>query len=242
MRCDDGRRRPGDRLTCGTERCRGQLWPFDAQTLSDAELIAVLLRGWPDFSALEMARELLGADMRQEGLTALAGLTPPNETLTQRPWFPEAWIRVRAAVELGRRLAWAKLANGKLLAESELAADYLVRRYAGCHQEIMGALFLNGHNRLIALEEIFRGPLSHLSVAPAPILKAALRHRAAALILFHNHPSGDPTPSIQDLCFTRQMAKAGDVMGVRLVDHLIVGTGQWVSVRGDRPSEWTSGT
>lgn len=230
MRCDDGRCRTRDRLTCGTERCQGHLWPFDAQTLSDAELIAVLLRGWPDFSALEMARELIGADISQAGLTALAGLTQPNERLAQRPWFAEAWIKVRAAVELGQRVAWAKLVNGELLAGSELAADYLVRRYAGSDQEIMGALFLNVHNRLIALEEIFRGTLYCASVAPAPIFKAALRHRAAALILFHNHPSGDPTPSIQDLCFTRQMAQAGKVMGVRLVDHLIVGIGRWVSM------------
>jgi DNA repair protein RadC len=230
MGCYDCRRRTGDRLTRGTERCWGQLWPFEAQTLSDAELIAVLLRGWPDFSALEMARELIGADMSQKGLTALAGLTQPNERLAQRPWFAEAWIKVRAAVELGQRLAWAKLANGKLLAGSDLAADYLVRRYGGSDQEIVGALFLNVHNRLIAVEEIFRGTLCRAAVAPPPILKAALRHRAAALILFHNHPSGDPTPSIEDLCFTRQMAQAGDVMGVRLVDHLIVGIGRWVSL------------
>jgi DNA repair protein RadC len=239
MRCDDGRCRTGDRLTRGTERCLEQLWTFDTQTLSDAELIAVLLRGWPEFSALEMARELIGADMSQEGLTALAGLTHPNERLAQRPWFADAWIKVRAAVELGRRLAWAKLANGELLVGSELAADYLIRRYGGSDQEIMGALFLNVHNRLIALEEIFRGTLSYLSAAPPPILKAALRHRAAALILFHNHPSGDPTPSIEDLCFTRQMAKAGEVMGVRLVDHLIVAIGRWVSLRRDGPLEWS---
>jgi DNA repair protein RadC len=142
-------------------------------------------------------------------------------------------------VELGGRLAWAKLANGQLYAGSQLAADYLVRRYAGCDQEIMGALFLNVHNRLIAVEEIFRGTLYCTSAAPAPIFKAALRHRAAALILFHYHPSGDPTASIQDLVFTRRIAKAGDVMGVRLVDHLIVGIGRWVSLRRDGPLEWS---
>jgi len=236
MRCYD---RTADRLTRGTERCPAKLCPFDAQSLSDPELIAVLLRGWPEFSALEMARELIGADMSQEGLRALAGLSPPNERLAQRPWFADAWTKVRAAVELGRRLAWAKLANGELLVGSELAADYLIRRYGGSDQEIMGAFFLNVHHRLIALEEIFRGTLSSVSAAPPPILKAALRHRAAALILFHNHPSGDPTPSVADLVFTRQMAKAGEVMGVPLVDHLIVGFGRWVSLRRDGPLEWS---
>jgi DNA repair protein RadC len=210
----------------------GQLvWPFAARILSDTELIAVLLHGWPDTSARKMARELIGTGMGQEGLMALAGLTQPDERLAQRPWFAEAWIKIRAAVELGRRLAWAKLANGELLAESELAADYLLRRYAGSDQEILGALFLNPRNRLIALQEMFRGTLDRISVDPRCILKAALQHRAAGLIVFHNHPSGDPSPSTADLCFTRRLARAGDVVGVRLVDHLIVGIGRWVSIR-----------
>ncbi len=222
-------------------RCNDDLGPESVEALSDEELIAVLLRGSPDFSALEMARELVGADASQEGLLPLAGLSPPGPRLAQQPWFAEAWIKVGAAVELGRRLAWAQLGNGKLLAGSEVAAEYLVRRYGGSDQEITGALFLNFHKRLIAVEEFFRGTLSRSAVAPAPILKAALRYRAAGLIVFHNHPSGDPTPSLEDLSFTRQMAKAGKVMGVPLVDHLIVGIGRWVSLRL-QGMQWSSET
>jgi DNA repair protein RadC len=204
--------------------------PFAAQPLSDAELIAVLLRGRPETSALEMAQELIAEGPGQPGLS-LAALTQPTERLLQRPWFKEAWLRLRAAIELGRRLAWTNVTNGVLLNESQLAVEYLVRHYAGSEQEVVGAFFLNGDHRLIAAEEIFRGTASRAAVEPRQILRLALLHNASGYIIFHNHPSGDPTPSMDDLCFTRLLDKAGTVLGLRLVDHLVVGRGRWVSIQ-----------
>jgi DNA repair protein RadC len=206
------------------------VWPFAAQTLSDAELIAVLLRGRSDTSALEMAREII-AEGSGHACLSLAGLTQPTERLLQRPWFAEASLRLRAAVELGRRLAWSNLANGILLNRSQLAVEYLMRRYAGHVQEVVGALLLNGDRRLIAAEEIFRGTSSRVAVESRQILRLALQHNASGFIVFHNHPSGKPCPSVEDVNLTRRLDREARVLGLRLFDHLIVGHGRWVSIQ-----------
>jgi DNA repair protein RadC len=230
MRCYDCRRSAVQRPTPGTKISPPTVWPFAVRTLSDAELIAVVLRGRRESSALEMAREIIAEGSGQANLS-LAGLMQPTERLLQRPWFPQAWLQLHAAVELGRRLAWSNLANGVLLDRSQLAVDYLMRRYAGSEQEVVGALLVNAENRLIAAEEIFRGTTSRVAVEPLQILRLVLRHHAAGVIVFHNHPSGDPLPSVEDLCFTRRLEKAASTLGLRLVDHLIVGGGRWVSIQ-----------
>ena len=99
-------------------------------------------------------------------------------------------------------------------------------------QEVMGALYLDTRNRLLAEREIFRGTLNRAAVEPRPILRQGLALSAAGVILYHTHPSGDPAPSAEDLAFTRRIAEAGEVVGVRLVDHLIICPGErWVSLR-----------
>jgi DNA repair protein RadC len=96
----------------------------------------------------------------------------------------------------------------------------------------MGALYCDARHRLIGERELFRGTLHRAAVEPREVLRAALEIGAAALVLFHVHPSGDPAPSREGLLFTRRMARAGEVIGVHLVDHLVVGTGgAWVSLR-----------
>ncbi len=96
----------------------------------------------------------------------------------------------------------------------------------------MGALYLDTRNRLLAEHEFFRGTLSRAAVEPRAILKHGLLCDAAGFLLFHTHPSGDPSPSAEDLAFTRRIAEAGELVGVRLVDHLILGSGErWVSLK-----------
>lgn len=110
-------------------------------------------------------------------------------------------------------------------------ASYLRLRYCRGGQEVMGALFLDARNRLLAEAEIFSGTLSRAAVEPRAIFKQALLRDAAGVVLFHTHPSGDPTPSAEDISFTRRMCRAGEVLGVRMVDHLIVGNGgRWISL------------
>jgi DNA repair protein RadC len=111
--------------------------------------------------------------------------------------------------------------------------SYLTLRYSRHDQEVMGALFLDIRHRLLEEAEIFVGTLSRAAVEPRQILRQALLNRAAGVVLFHTHPSGDPSPSLEDLAFTRRLAQAGETVGVRLVDHLVLGsgTGRWVSLK-----------
>ena len=129
-------------------------------------------------------------------------------------------------------MARAEICEREPLSHPASVARYLaVQRWMGT-QEVMGALYLDTRNRLLAEREIFRGTLNRAAVEPGPILRQGLALSAAGVILYHTHPSGDPAPSAEDLAFTRRIAEAGELIGVRLVDHLIICPGErWVSLR-----------
>jgi DNA repair protein RadC len=210
------------------ERPRERLLARGAGALSDPELLAVLLRtGRQGLPVLQMSHELL------EEVGGIAGLLAMDASRLRRPGLAGSKVAtLLAAVELGRRLAHTRLVQRELLDQPAAVAGYLIMRYGERDQEVMGALFLDVRNRLIAESEIFRGTLSRAAVEPRAVLKEALLRSASALILFHNHPSGDPSPSVQDLRFTRRMSEAGELLGIRLIDHLILGSaGSWVSLR-----------
>jgi DNA repair protein RadC len=210
------------------ERPRERLVATGSGTLSDAELVAVLLRtGHPGCSALQMAGALLA---EHGGLSGLVGAQVP---FLRRFGLGDAKAAaLLAAVEIGRRLAREQLPARQPLARPAEVARYLVLRYQQRDQEVMGALFLDVRHCLIGDREIFRGTLHRAAVEPREILKECLNRGAAGFVLFHTHPSGDPTPSAEDVLFTRRMAEAAAVVGVEMVDHLVLGaTGRWVSLR-----------
>ena len=199
-------------------RCLGQ------DALSDVELIALLLReGQRGATALEIAREVTS---RVAGLLGLAQL----DAALIRDLGEANAAALLAAVELSKRLARAEMIRREVLDRPESVARYLTLRYGHHDQEIMGALYLDVRNRLIAEREIFRGTLSRAAVEPRAILKEGLLRSAFGFILFHTHPSGDPSPSTEDLTFTRRVADAGELLGVRLLDHMILGGSRWVSL------------
>lgn len=214
------------------ERPRERLLEHGSHALSDAELVAVLLRtGRPGASALEMGRELLRV---AGGLAGLRALRPGGAGCSGVGGAKLA--SVLAAVEIGRRLARLELPEKVSLERPREVANYLVMRYCAIQQEVMGALFLDGRNRLLGEREIFRGTLDRAAVEPRAVLREAILRDASALLLFHTHPSGDPSPSGEDFLFTRRMAEAAETVGLRLVDHLILGgLGRWVSLRERRP-------
>lgn len=210
------------------ERPRERLLGGGARNLSDAELLAILLRtGTQGRSAIEVARELLVA------LGGLSGLADADPQTLRLPGLAGAKAAaVLAAVEVARRLVRAELPAGDLMSHPEAVVRYIALRWARRSQEVMGALFVDIRNRLVAERELYLGTLSRAAVEPRAIFEYALGCRAAGFLLFHNHPSGDPTPSAEDLVFTRRLADAGEVMGIRLLDHLVVGSaGRWVSLR-----------
>jgi len=210
------------------QRPRERLLNNGSAALSDVELVAVVLRtGRPGKSVLELARDLLRTS---DGLTGLLGAGPL--VLKRAGLGPAKAAGVLAAVELARRFSRARMADRELLTDPQSVASYLELRYSLKGQEVMGALYLDTRNRLIGETELYRGTLSRAAVEPRAILKEGLLRDAAGIVLFHTHPSGDPSPSAEDLGFTRRMVEAGQLVGLHLVDHLVLGAGgAWTSLR-----------
>ena len=211
------------------ERPRERLGRLGAAALSNEELLALLLgSGMAGESALDRARSLLAA---HGGLAGLAGLTRA-ELVRERGIKEARGAVLLAALEIGRRLAAGAIAGRDLLNEPSLVKDYLRRARGDGTQERTGALYLNARNRLLRDDpEIYRGTLDRAVVEPREILKRALLNNAAGIILYHNHPSGDPSPSREDREFTRRLAAAAESVGLRLLDHIVVGREGCVSFR-----------
>jgi DNA repair protein RadC len=195
-------------------------------TLGDEDLVADLLAplGAPDPDRPAAVLRACG------GLAGLPATEPLG--LVREGVDPEEATLLLAASELGRRLALHEVPRFRPLDDPAAVATYLALRYCRRDQEVLGALYLDRRHRLLRDEEIFRGTLSRAAVEPRPILREAVSRRAAALVLFHTHPSGDPSPSLEDLVFTRRMAQAAECLGLRLLDHLVIGgVGRWVSLK-----------
>ena len=202
----------------------------DPKSLSDRDLLAALLGGWycrrkkRSSSDQELAAELLE---EHGSLLALMKTRGGLIGVEER----EVLFPVAAAFEVACRIAKARIPERQLLNRPARVARYLALRYGLPDQEMMGALFLDVRHRLISEGEIFRGTLAGAMVEPRTILKKALLCSAAAIVLFHAHPSGDPTPSREDVQFTKRMVRSGRLLGIRVLDHLILGVcDRWVSL------------
>ena len=210
------------------ERPRERLLRNGPQSLSDAELVAILLKGGrKGASALDLSRELL---FQAGGLRGLANLCARG---LRRPGVGQVKIAtLLATVEIACRMAAAAVPTQEPLSRPAEVCRYIDLRYGRSGQEVMGALYVNARHRLIGERELYRGTLHRASVEPRGVLREGLLIGASGVILFHTHPSGDAAPSREDLLFTRRMHRAGEVVGVELVDHLVVAVGgAWVSVR-----------
>lgn len=210
------------------ERPRERLLAQGARALGDAELLAVLLRtGRPGASAIDMARETLTA------IGGLSGLSSSGAQPLLRKGLGEAKAAaLLAAAEIGRRLARGEAFERAAMGAPAAVASYLALRYGVRDQEVMGALYLDTRHRLIAERDLYRGTINRAAVEPRAILKEGLIHGACGVVVFHTHPSGDPSPSAEDLAFTRRLAEGGELVGIRLIDHLILGgVGRWTSLR-----------
>lgn len=208
---------------------RTRLLAHGSRSLSDAELLSILIGASRNGdSALDLGRDLLA---RSRGLASFAG-REQEEWIAEPGLGPAKTAIFMASVELARRIARADVADRDPMQEPGSVAQYLGLRYASRDQEIMGSLYLDARNRLICEGEIFRGTINRAAAEPRSILKRGLLVGATGVVLFHTHPSGDPSPSAEDIAFTRRLAEAGDIVGVRLVDHLILGSAtRWVSLK-----------
>jgi DNA repair protein RadC len=208
------------------ERPRERLARLGAEALSSRELVSVLLgTGARGASVLELADQLLGS-----GLHALASRSLP-ELEGARGLGRAKASRLLAALELGARVASDPGGEAPALDSPEAAGRYLLPRYAARPVETFGLLALDARHRLRREAVVSVGCLTASLVHPREVFQEAVVSRAAALVLFHNHPSGDPEPSSEDLSLTRRLAAAGTLMGIEVLDHLVLGAGRFVSLK-----------
>jgi DNA repair protein RadC len=208
------------------ERPREKLLAKGCDALSDAELIAVLLgSGVPGKDAIALGRELLS---RSGGLSAL--LADPGGAVRLRGIGPAKRARLIAALELARRSLAEQLTERTTLANPRDSGDYLRARLRHLPHEVFGCLYLDNRHRVLAFEELFRGTVDGASVHPREVVRACLKHNASALIFAHNHPSGVAEPSAADRAITHELRDALQLVGVRVLDHLVIGSGAPVSM------------
>ncbi|WP_017939689.1 RadC family protein [Zestomonas thermotolerans] len=205
------------------ERPREKLLAQGAASLSDAELLAIFLRtGVAGRSAVDLARQLLA-----EFGSLRALLEADLATFSRHLGLGAAkYAQLQAVLEMARRHLAERLRRESALESPQAVRDYLKACLRHEPHEVFGCLFLDARHRVLAFEVLFRGTVDGASVYPRQVIRRALHHNAAALILTHNHPSGVAEPSQADLQLTRRLKELLAQIDVRLLDHFVVGDGE----------------
>ena len=209
------------------DRPREKMAANGAAVLTDAELIAILLRtGTAEKSAIDIASEMTA----DGGLyKRLAGITRLNELTNIKGLGQAKAATVLAALEIGRRIASAKPLEKIHLSCPQDVADFLMPRLRYAAKEQFVVILLNSKNKVIGTEVVSEGSLSSSVVHPREVFAPAMLHHAAAIMVAHNHPSGDPKPSFEDEEVTRMLSRSGKVLGIPMIDHVIIGDGNYYS-------------
>lgn len=212
------------------DRPRERLMAFGPETLNDAELLALLLRtGGRDGDALVLASRLLKRLGGLRGLSRASG----REILATAGVGPAKCATLQAAAEIGRRLASKRLREGDAIGGPEDVYRHYYPHLRDAEHERFAVILLDGRHRVIRDAVISQGTLTASLVHPREVFRPALREGAAALVLAHNHPSGDPTPSGEDREVTQRLVKAGELLGIPVLDHVIVAEHGYRSLRED---------
>jgi DNA repair protein RadC len=207
-------------------RPREKLLDRGPQALSDVELLAILLRtGMAGKNVFELSQELLATD----GIAGLLQATPASLKLV-KGLGPAKQAELLAVFEIARRAMLQRLQEREAFHTPDAVKQYLQLQLAHKNHEVFAVLFLDSQNRLLAMEELFRGTLSQTSVYPREVVLRALHHQAAAVVLSHNHPSGSVQPSRADEALTQNLKASLALVDVRVLDHIIVGQGQALSM------------
>lgn len=208
------------------ERPREKLLQRGPQALSDAELLAILLRtGARGKTAVDLARELLST------FEGLRGLFAAEQTrlCTAAGLGPAKYAQLQAALEMARRHLGECLQRGAPLTDPAATRRYLIAQLRDRAHEVFCCLYLDNRHRVIAFEELFQGTLDGASVHPREVLRKVLAHNAAAVIFAHNHPSGVAEPSDADRRLTQRLKESLALVDVRVLDHFVIGDGEAAS-------------
>ena len=208
------------------ERPREKLLAQGAATLSDAELLAIFLRtGIKGKTAVDLARDLL---KEFGGLRQMLG-AGQRSFCNHSGLGPAKYAQLQAVLEMGQRHLYETLQRGDSLTNPATTREYLSARLRDHPHEVFACLFLDNRHRVICFEELFRGTINGASVHPREVVKKALHHNAAALILAHNHPSGIAEPSEADRQLTKKLQQALGLVDIRVLDHVVIGDGEAVA-------------
>lgn len=210
------------------DRPREKLLKFGSQSLTDAELLAIFLRvGVKGKSAVELAQDLL-----DEFGSLHALLNADQQRFCQAKGLGEAkYVQLKAVLEMAHRHFQSGLSKSDAMTQPEAVAQWLKLQIDPIDREVFGLILLDQQHCVINFTPLFFGTLNQANVYPREVVKTVLDHQAAAVILAHNHPSGDPTPSLADFELTKQLHQALEMIDVRCLDHIIIGDhGRWSSL------------
>ena len=211
-----------------SDRPRERLASLGPQALSNAELIAILLRvGVAGENAVQVGQRLL---QKFNGLSGLHRV-PIKELMDQHGVGEAKASQIKAAIELGRRLTLESPEERPTVNSPADAAALVSYEMSALEQEHLRVILLDRRNRVLETVEVYKGSVNSSQVRVGEIFKEAVRKNVSAVIVVHNHPSGDPTPSPDDVAVTRAIVQAGKLLDVEVLDHLVIGQGKWVSLK-----------
>lgn len=211
------------------ERPREKLIKYGVESLSNAELIAVIIRtGHNEDTAIDLANRILSID--SSGIKFLSNATVEELTRVKGVGVCKA-AQIIAAIELGKRIS-SRGVESKLKVDSPLVVvELLMDDMKFLNKEHFRVILLNTKNQIISIEEISIGNLNSSIVHPREVFNIAIRRSAKSIILVHNHPSGDSTPSTEDINITRRLIEAGNIIGIEVLDHIIIGDNNYISLK-----------
>ncbi|HPX61150.1 MAG TPA: DNA repair protein RadC [Deltaproteobacteria bacterium] len=211
------------------ERPREKMYKRGAENLSDAELLALIIRTGDTVtgkSAIDLGREVIqhfNNNLRELGSADISQIT-----VIKGMGLAKA-TAVKAAFSLASRFQGRKLERLDRFTSPRQVFDYFHHEFRDSRKEYFLVLLLDGKNRIIRRVQISEGSLNQSIVHPREVFAPAVKEHAAAVILVHNHPTGDPEPSSEDMAVTRRLRESGEIMGIRVLDHIIVGDGDYLS-------------
>ena len=211
-----------------SDRPRERLAEVGAQALSNSELLAILLRtGIQGENAVHIGQRLLNHFGGIRGLHSASF----SEVCAQKGIGPAKAAQIKAAIELGRRLQVASPEEKPSIGHPKDAADLVMYEMGALDHEELWVLLLDTRNRVLSVDKIYKGSLNASTVRIGELFRQAIQRNAASLIVVHNHPSGDPAPSPEDIKLTKVVVQAGKMLDIEVLDHLVIGHGCFLSLK-----------
>ncbi len=212
-----------------TERPREKLVRYGAESLSNAELLAIIIRtGSKEYSSIDLANIILSQD--KKGIRFLTNCSIEQLQSIKGIGKSKA-CQILAAIELGKRLSRSSLEAKKSIKSPQDVVNIFIDDMRYLEKEYFKVVFLNTKNEIISYETISIGSLNASIVHPREVFNRAIKKSSASLILVHNHPSGNPNPSKEDINITKRLIEAGNIIGIEILDHIIIGDGIYYSLK-----------